>query len=248
MKTFQQSLPAAHSKLLACLLLMVGSSAAMAQIPAVKMPHPMCTQTHDPRLQLEATSSSEISADTANMQWFVEVSEPDLSSASNKATVLLNDALQKLAKEPAILQKRTQFNTFPNYGKDGKVVGWRARADVYIEGTDFAGLSKAGQKINQTFAIGQVSYRLSDAARAKEEQKLTKLAIEEFRQKAQSAASGFGYAGFDVSEVSIRSGGGATPMYRTLAPMAMTAASAPMPLEGGQSSVAITVSGSVQLK
>ena len=200
-------------------------------------------------IQLQATASEEVTADLATMQWFIENSDADMSNASNKGTVALNEALQKITKDPAVINKRTQINTRPNYNKDGKVVGWTSRADLFIEGTDFVGLSKAGKKISNTFAIAQVSYRLSDSAKSVEEDKLTAKAIENFKQKAVRVSQGFGFSAYEVNELSVREGGGGGPVFaRALGAGPMSIEAAPMALEAGQTTVSVTVSGSIRLK
>ncbi len=227
--------------LIPLLALLIGTTgAAQAQTTPSTPPTPV--------LNLEATASSEVSADIATMQWFVEVADSDSAQASMKAAGALAEALNNIAKEPAVVSRRTQLNTFPAYNKDGKVNGWRARADVFIEGTDFANLSKAGGRLGNGFAIAQVSYRLSDAARSREEERLSGRAIADFRQKAQSAAHQFGFRAASVKEVTVRQGGASfAPAPRAFRMMAAAADAPPMPLEGGQATVNVTVTGSVYL-
>lgn len=47
------------------------------------------------------------------------------------------------------------FGLYPRYGKDGKINGWQGRAELVLEGRDFARITATAGKI-QTMAISQV--------------------------------------------------------------------------------------------
>jgi predicted secreted protein len=100
--------------------------------------------------------------------------------------------------------------------------------------------------------VGNVQFSLSPEAQRTAEQKLTGEAIKSFRQQAASSAQAFGYSGYAIREVNVGQNGGVMPR-----PMMMMSAramssdakmSAPVPIEGGTSTVTVNVSGSVQMK
>ncbi len=78
---------------------------------------------------------------------------------------------------------------------------------------------------------------------------MTAQAITRYRAQAAEATKQFGYASYAVREVSVNSneqGGGPEPMMMRSRVFA-AAADAPLPVEAGQTSVSVTVSGTVQM-
>jgi predicted secreted protein len=96
--------------------------------------------------------------------------------------------------------------------------------------------------------LSGVQFRLSRPARAREEKRLVVEAVRAFRERAAEAAAAFGFAGYELREVSLRSTGEGLPRPMAMARGGLEAASAPLPSEGGESEVVVTVGGSVELR
>ena len=140
------------------------------------------------------------------------------------------------------------FGLYPRYGKDGKINGWQGRAELVLEGRDFARITATAGKI-QTMAISQVGFALSREARAKVEGEAQTLAIEQFKARAADLSRGFGFANYSLREVSVNSNDQGMPRPRVMAMEAKSSmADAPVPVEAGKNSVVVTVSGTVQLR
>ena len=139
------------------------------------------------------------------------------------------------------------FSVHPSYNRDGKISGWQGRAEVVLEGRDFARITQTAARIG-SMSIGQISFGLSREQRARVEAEAQAQAIAQFRQKAAEVAKAFGFAGYTLREVTV-SGDGAMPQPRLMAmakEMRAAAADAPVPVEPGKSVVQVTVSGAVQ--
>ena len=136
-----------------------------------------------------------------------------------------------------------------NTTRDGKPVGWQGSAELILEGRDFARISGAAGKI-QTLTVGSVNFALSREQRAKVEADAQGIAIERFKARATEIARGFGFSGYTLREVNVSANEqGYNPRPRVMAMEAKAvAADAPVPVEAGKTVVAVTVSGSVQLK
>ncbi|MFN7834260.1 MAG: SIMPL domain-containing protein [Burkholderiaceae bacterium] len=198
-----------------------------------------------PLLHLEANAQAEVATDLASVQWFCEVSDSSAAAASSRASALLTEALGKLDGATAVLQRRTGLKTYTNNYSNGKIAGWRARAEITLEGTDFVELSKAGQRIAGPFAIGNIGYRLSDTARKREEARLTAEAVSEFRDKAAQAARFFGFSGYELAEVQV-SQSQAPELPQRMMMVGAARADTPAPLEGGLQTLQVSVRGAVQ--
>jgi predicted secreted protein len=224
---------------------LVGGAHAQEQSPASQGSVRLAgAHSKPPLVHLEANAQAEVATDLASVQWFCEVSDTSAAAASSRASMLLTETLNKLDGAPAVLQRRTALNTYPNYS-NGKIAGWRARAEITLDGTDFAELSKAGQRVAGQFAIGHIGYRLSDTARRREEARLTAEAIAEFRDRAAQAARLFGFSSYEIAEVHLSQS--QPPAFAPrMMKLGAVRADAPMPLEGGLQTLQVSVRGAVQ--
>ena len=109
-----------------------------------------------------------------------------------------------------------------------------------------AAIASLSGRIN-TMTIGNLSYSLSREQKEQAEASVTAEAIGRYRAKAAEYAKQFGYAGYELREVSVSAEspqGGPTPMY---ARMAKASSDAPLPVEAGKGTVIVQVNGSVTL-
>jgi predicted secreted protein len=209
-----------------------------------------------PSIQLEHSAQQDIANDLASLGLFAEFRDKEAGVASQKAAAALTAALARVQSDSAISDRRTALQTWMDYGPDGKTAGWRARAELTLEGKDFAALSKAAGRLSPDFAVSSVSYRLSHEARQQEEQKLITRAIASWREKAANITTALGYTGFEPRDVQVRTssdlgGGPGMPMARMGSNMLMasSADAAPAPvIEAGKSRVSVTIAGSVRPK
>lgn len=209
-------------------------------------------QAPTPLVQLEHAMQQEVGNDLAAITLFAEFKDRDAGAASQKATVAMNAALAKLSTDSAVADRRSQLQTWMDYGPDGKTVGWRARGDLILEGKDFAALGRAAARLAPEFAVAGISYRLSHEARQIEEQKLIARAIAAWRDKAGTIMAALGHQGHEPIDVQVRTSsaneGVIGPLSRMGAPMLMASSAdgAAPAMESGKSRVSVTVSGSVR--
>ncbi len=207
------------------------------------------------RISVEHQAQQEVSNDLASITLFAEFRDKEANSASQRAAIATQQAMARLQSDSSISEKRSSLQTWNDYGPDGKIAGWRARAEIVIEGKDFAALGKAGGRLSPEFSYAGVSYRLSHEARQKEEQALMTRAVAAWREKANTVVGALGYAnGFEAVDVTVRTSsdaGVAGPQMRMAQPMLMAASADGAPaaaLEGGRSKVTVTISGVVRAK
>jgi len=89
---------------------------------------------------------------------------------------------------------------------------------------------------------------LSPEAQRAEQAKLSGEAIASFRQQAQAAAQAFGYNGYVVREVNLARNNNNMPRPMMMMSTRMAPGSAPtesIPVEAGNETVTVTVSGSI---
>jgi len=124
------------------------------------------------------------------------------------------------------------FSIHPRYNRDGKISGWQGRAELVLEGRDFARIMQAAARAG-SLTIGNIAFGLSREQRARVEGEAQALAIERFKAKAAEIAKAFGFAGYTLREVSVSSddSGFQPRMYGMAKEARAMAADAPVPVE-----------------
>jgi len=226
--------------------LAIAPAAAQAQSVNPHFPQPAGV------LSLSAQASADVPQDVIHITLFYEEQAKDPASL----TAALNqraDAALAQAKSAAGVSARTgTFSVYPTTDRDGKISAWRGRTEVVLESRDFAAASKLAGQLSSLMQVSNVEFSLSPEAQRAAEQKLTTEAIRSFRARADEAAKAFGYNAYSIRDVNVGGGRNVQPYPRAMAMAApaMDSAkmSAPIAVEGGKTTVSVTVNGSVQMK
>jgi len=207
-------------------------------------------QTPTGLLSLDAQASAEIPQDVIHITLFFEQQAGDaaqLSDLLNQRTAqTLRDAN---ASEHASVNLHTgQLSVSPSTDRDGKISAWRGRSELVLESHDFAAAAKLAGRLNNDMQVSNVNFSLSPEAQRAEQAKLSGEAIASFRQQAQAAAQAFGYSSYVVREVNLARNNNNMPRPMMMMSARMAPGSAPaesIPVEAGNETVTVTVSGSI---
>src|SRR5256885_2489492 len=91
--------------------------------------------------------------------------------------ISVQSQLQKVVEAAMAVTKRSaqsgqmdvstgSFGIYPRYGKDNKVEGWQGRAEILLQGRDFARITQTAAQV-QDMTLSQVGFGLSREAREK---------------------------------------------------------------------------------
>lgn len=217
--------------------------AALAQ-PAAPAPHNV--------VQLSATAAVEARQDllSVTLRTSRDGSEPLLVQEQLKAVLEAGLAEARGAARPGAMEVRSgNFSLVPRQGRDGRISGWQGTAEMVLSGSDFERIASTAGRI-QGLTVAGVAFGLSREQRERLETQAQAQGIERFRARAGEVARAFGFTAYTLREVHVSSqelGTPPRPRFMTLEARG-SAAEAPLPLEAGQATVQVTVSGSVQLK
>ncbi|MBB5505784.1 SIMPL domain-containing protein [Paraburkholderia atlantica] len=231
------------------LALAFGAPVALALNPA-----PARAQTMMPQpsgvLSLNAQASAEVPQDEVEITLFYEQEASEPSALTSTLNQRADAALQKARGVAGVTARSGAFSIFPSTDRDGRISAWRGRTEVVLESRDFAAASKLAGQMASIMQVGNVRFSLSPEAQRAAEQRLSGEAIKSFREQAAASSQAFGFSGYSIREVNVNhSGVMPRPMMMMSArAMGADAKNAPMPLEGGTSTVTVNVSGSVQMK
>jgi predicted secreted protein len=233
-------------KTIAVSALLAGATAVFAQNISIAVPQNV--------LQLSASGTVEVQQDLLVLTLAATREAPEAAAVQAQLQQALDAALAEARRgaQPQQMDVRTgAFGMYPRHGKDGKIAGWQGRAELVLQGRDFARITGTAGRI-QGMAISQIAFDLSREARAKVETEAQSKAIEAFKARATELARGFGFGGYDLREVSVNSNemapGPRPRMLAMEAKAASMAADAPVPVEAGKAQVVVNISGSVQLR
>jgi len=202
------------------------------------------------RLNLSATASVEVPHDVLGVVFSVSKDGSEAGAVQLALKQALDAALaeaRKIAKPGQVDVQTGNFSLYPRYAPKGGINGWQGSAELTVEGKDVAAIAQLTGRIS-SMTIARVGYSLSKAQREKVEADVVAQAIASYKARAADYAKQFGYAGYQIGEVSVNSdAGGAPPMQA--APMrykAMAAAAEmALPMEAGNATVSVTVNGAV---
>jgi predicted secreted protein len=197
------------------------------------------------RVNLDARASMEANNDVMRATLFVEMEDTDATRLADKVNRATEDAVRLVKGFTGLRVKTSGYTTYPLTDKN-KIVRWRSRSEVQVEGEDFRRMAEAIGKLQAIMQLGNVDFSVSSAARAKAEEALTQTAIAEFLRKAEQVAKGFKGTGFKVLEASISTDGAfIPPRPMMMKSMAAAEAVAAPDLQGGTSRVTVSVNGSI---
>jgi len=202
-------------------------------------------------VQLSASGAVEVQQDLLVFTLSTTRDGKEASAVQSQLRQALDAAVLEARRsaQPGQMDVRTgQFSLYPRHGQGGQITGWQGRAELVLEGSDFARITGTAARIT-TLAIGQVGFGLSRGERSRVEREAQAQAIDNFRAQAADLTKAFGFAGYTLREVAVGSQG-AVPGPRPMAMRAMAKSGlqdAPIAVEPGRSTVEVTVSGSVQM-
>lgn len=202
-----------------------------------------------PIVELQAQATRQIPNDEMVVQLTAERAGTDMGVLNDEVLAALKSAIAAGKAVNGVAARLGSVTTLPEHDDRGQRTGWRVRGTLVLEGSDMQATGALAGRLASDLQIGAVQFRLTASRRAAEENRLLQEAAAAFRERAARTAAAFGFAGYELRQLSVQADAPETdrPM-----PIAMRAAGAParsdVPDDGGEATVRITVSGSIQLR
>ena len=249
-------LKALMQRLLAALPVALISLACQAQSLS-PMPHTWAAQpcAAEPSgiVHLESVARSEVKPDRAVVTLAAVRQGPNAAALNGEVASLLHAAVEAAHATVGVAVQTGGFQTTPSYkmvSGQSEQDGWTVRAQIILKSADFVVLGRLLGQLAHTLQVEGAGTEISGDLQGREQAQLTKLAIAQFRARAQAAAHEFGYRDYVLRDVSVGNLQGLTPtprpMFRAMA--AASPAETPIPIEAGLYTLTVSVNGSVQLQ
>ena len=205
------------------------------------------------QVSLRAEASQEVPRDLMIVTLYTEAQNSDSAKLAAEITTTMNNALNQAKQVKEVTLRQGSRNSFPIYdNKTQKITGWRERAELRLESTDFAALSKLTGELMQTLKMGNMQFTVANATRKTSEDALLKDAVNAFKARAQLASDALGGKGYKIVSLNLNSNGYPQPymrgamMMKAAAP-AMDSALTPE-IEAGTSEVSMSADGVIEVQ
>jgi predicted secreted protein len=200
-------------------------------------------------VNFDASATAEVPTDTLTITLFTEEQGPDPTALAATVNAHIEAALAKAKSDPAVQAHSGNYQTFPLYDKANQITGWRIRAELILEGHDFKAVGALAGRLQPALKLSAMTFSLSHAAREEAVAALLTAALDKFQKQAKVIANTLGFPGYALGQIAVRSDGHTIQpiAYRSNAMVAMAESPSPVPTEGGNNTVTVTVSGSIVL-
>lgn len=228
------------------LALLALSAGTLTNLPALA-----ADELHYNQISLRAEVSQEVARDLMIVTLYSESQNSDPAKLAAEITSTMNKALGQARQVKDVTLRQGSRNSYPIYDDKGqKITGWRERAELRLESSDFAALSKLTGELLGDLKMAGMDFAIADPTRKASEDALLKDAVKAFKARAQLATEALGGKGYKIVNLNLNSNGYPQPYLR--APMMMKAASmdsAPVTpeVEAGTSQVSMTADGAIEV-
>lgn len=239
--------------------LLLSSSLALAQGAAE--PQRIFRPEPDSFVRVGAEAYREVREDRANVTLSVELDGEDQRQLMRDINLAMRNVVERARDNPELEVETGNYALRKNiqYKKDTKEIEkitYTAVGQVIARSTNFDELLKFVEASHGDMLVGNIGFDLSTDLRRSIEKEILEEAIEAFRVKAETIATGLGYERFEVRNIEVGDSESSSPIrpMRSIT-MSLDAArantpspSAAPPIEGGKQIVRVSVSGQIVLK
>ncbi len=200
-------------------------------------------------IEFAAEASRTVNNDLFRALVSAEASGATPGELARQVNAQIADAFKMARAFASIKAQSAGTSTSPVYGKSNKIESWRMRTELMLETSDSAALSELLGRLQGTLAVSALTMQPSPETRRRIENEVTVDAIAAFKARADVIAGAMGKK-YRITQMNIHTNSrGPQPLYRAAnKSMLMEAASAPMPVEGGESAINATVTGQIELE
>lgn len=200
-----------------------------------------------PTVDLSADASRAAPNDMSIANLYFEADGKDPAPLARQVNAVIASTLEQARLYPAVKARSSGTSTFPVYGKEGrKIEGWRMRSEIQIESRDLPALSELLGKLQEKLALSGLVMQPAPETRRSVADLAAGDAIRAFQARADAVAATLGKP-YRIRHLSIGYGGESPPIRPMMKTTAFSAEAAPMAIEAGESEIAVTVSGTIEL-
>ncbi|MBF7730282.1 SIMPL domain-containing protein [Pseudomonas sp. N040] len=221
------------------------ASAVLLSLPAVADDLPYN------QVALRAEVSRTVAHDDMQVILYSEAQDRDPEQLASLTSKTMNSALSKARAVKDVRVSLGSRHSYPLYdAKTQQLTGWRERAELRLESSNFAALAQLAAELVGELKMGGMSFSIAAGTRQATEDLLLKDAIQAFNARAALVSQALGGKSFRLVSLNLNSAGFQPPMPMRMSAMkgmAMADAAPPQEIEAGSSEVLVTADGVIEV-
>lgn len=213
-------------------------------------PAAVCADDDSPRynqVRLQAQQSESVSNDTMHVTLNSYAEMQDSTKLAARINQDMDWALTRARQYSDVKISTGGYQIWPVTRKE-VTSAWRGQQDLILESKDTEKLSQLTGELQEKLKIKSMSFSVSDEKRVAVENRLIDAALNAFKERAGIVGDNLKAKGYRIVELNVGTTAQRPPvMYQARMSSVSMQASDSVAVEGGESDVQITVSGSVEL-
>lgn len=200
------------------------------------------------QVRLQAQQSESVSNDTMHVTLNSYAEMQDSSRLAARINQDMDWALTKARQYSDVKISTGGYQIWPVTRKE-VTSAWRGQQDLILESKNTEILSQLTGQLQEKLKIKSMSFSVSDEKRIAVENRLIDAALNAFKERAGIVGANLKAKGYRIVELNVGTSAQRPPvMYQARMSSVSMQASDSVAVEGGESDVQITVSGSVELQ
>jgi predicted secreted protein len=200
------------------------------------------------QFRLSAQQSESVSNDTMHVTLNTYAEMQDPAKLAARINQEMEWALGIAKQYPDVKVSTGSYQTWPVTRKE-VTSAWRGQQDLMLEGEDTENLGKLTARLQEKLKIKSMSFSVSDEKRMAVENRLIDVALDAFKQRADIIGKNLNASGYRFVDVNVGTSTQRPPvMYQARMASVSMEAKDSVAVEGGESDVQVTVSGTVELQ
>lgn len=200
------------------------------------------------QFRLSAQQSESVSNDTMHVTLNTYAEMQDPAKLATRINREMQWALDIAKQYPDVKVSTGSYQTWPVTRKE-VTSAWRGQQDLMLESRDTEKLGKLAAQLQEKLKIKSMSFSVSDEKRMAVENRLIDAALDAFKQRADIIGNNLKANGYRFVDVNVGSSAQRPPvMYQARMASVSMEASDSVAVEGGESDIQVTVSGTVELQ
>ena len=198
-------------------------------------------------IDLSADAQHSAPNDLARATVYVEMQDPSAAELAKRVTNATGAIIGIATKFTGVKTRTGDTSSYPIYGKNNKLDGWRMRAEIQFESRDVPMLSDLLGRLKDYAMVSDIQLSAAPETRRRAEDDAMREALAAFQARAKLVAEQLGKP-YRIASLNIQTGGGRPPrMPMMMMRAAGSTESAPTPIAAGESTISVTVSGKIEL-
>lgn len=204
------------------------------------------TESHYDRVHLSANAQTQVENDTVIATLYAQEEGSDAAQQSNLVNRRVEEAISLIKQHDMIKVQTGSYSTTPVY-QNNKISSWRVRQAIRLESSDMALMSDLLGELQKTLAVQQISYAVSPRLKNSTDDELISEALKVFEQRAKNITRQLNRKNYKIVDINISTSVNHYPR-RSYEAVPMASKLAAPAIEGGEQTLAVTVSGQIEME